>query len=90
MAHTIPDFLAATQKGKHRWKTVGWLLLFLTACDRPGTPPGPSEPPRPRTMAAGQSAQVQNAVFNYAKPNKNGAPALPHQIDGRKCCKLQV
>lgn len=93
MENRIPQILAVRNlKRSGRLVLAGTLLLFLGACERPGTPPSPVDPAKPkmRAMAVKPIQDVHNAVFKYARPAKDASPSLepPPEVGTRG--RLQV
>ncbi|TCS34704.1 hypothetical protein EDC30_11234 [Paucimonas lemoignei] len=93
MENRVPQILAVrNMKRGGRLVLAATLLLFLGACDRPGTPPSPIDPAKPKMKAkAVQPVQdVHTAIFNYARPAKKTSSAIepPPEIGTRG--RLQV
>lgn len=93
MENRIPQILAVRNLKKgSRLVLAGTLLLFLGACDRPGTPPSPVDPAKPKmkAMAVEPIQDVHTAIFNYARPAKGTASSIepPPEIGTRG--RLQV
>jgi hypothetical protein len=75
---------------RSRWLLLVALPLALLACDRPGTPPKPTAPIHPQTMAPGKAMRIRPAIFNYDVPCGKTTHSTHPQPAKTACFRLQV
>lgn len=65
-------------------------MVALLACDRPGVPPSPVDPARPKMSGAKQMLEASKAIFTYAKPAGKPSSSLEPTPEEVKGGRLQV
>lgn len=59
------------------------LVLMLSACERPGVPPSPVDPVKPKMQVGRNMGEVQRAIFHYIRPVRKASSSLqPDTVEG--------
>lgn len=66
------------------------IALGASACERPGAPPSPADPAKPKMQAGRNIAELQRAVFNYVRPAGKSTFSLQPEPETSQGGRLQV
>lgn len=64
------------------------LILMSSACERPGGPPSPVDPAKPKMQVEKNMGEVHRAIFHYIRPLRKASSLMEPDSAGRG--RLQV
>lgn len=73
-----------------RLSLAALIVLTASACDRPGVPPSPADPAKPKMQFGKNNAELQKAIFHYVRPAGRATSSLQPAPDASHCGPLQV
>ena len=65
-------------------------VLALSACERPGVPPSPVDPAKPKMQAVKNMGEVKRAIFHYIRPVRKHSSSLQPEAVEMPGGRLQV
>jgi len=90
MENCIPETRVAGGARKTWRPVLAAVLLLLAACDRPGLPPSPVDPVKPKMISGRLLVDVHQAIFNYARPPGKASSSLQPVPEEGRGGRLQV
>lgn len=91
MENRTPDTPRARMAGHTlRLGLPALLMLMLSACERPGVPPSPVDPARPKMQVGKNMGEVQRAIFHYIRPVRKASSSMEPDTVVRPEGRLQV